>query len=150
MRRPRALLGLTSLVAFAGVVLAAAAAFSIDSTGAPASAAAVDQPGAWFVQKGCTGCHPVSVYGLWNPAVRGPDLSLAVEDVPRRFGRPLDAFLREPSGTMAMVLAGQVRLTDAEREVAIDKLKEAYALYSGARAAASTAPGRPVTPLRSH
>lgn len=149
MPRPRVLLGLTSLVAFAGVMLTAVACFSVDQTGASANAAAADQPGAWFVQKGCTGCHPVSVYGLWNPAVRGPDLSLAVEDVPRRFGRPLDAFLREPSGTMAMVLAGQVRLTDAEREVAIDKLKEAYALHN-ARGAASKAAAPPVAPLRSH
>jgi hypothetical protein len=144
MRR-RLHLGLSALAILAAGVIVTAACLSFDHTGAPATTGA-DQPGAWFVQKGCTGCHPVSVYGLWNPAVRAPDLSLAVEDVPRRFGRPLDAFLREPSGTMAMVLAGQVRLTEAERELAIDKLKEAYALYTGAR---GTAPP-PVTPLRSH
>jgi hypothetical protein len=145
MRR-RLHLGLSSLAILAAGVIVTAACLSFDRPGTPATTAAADQPGAWFVQKGCTGCHPVSVYGLWNPAVRAPDLSLAVEDVPRRFGRPLDAFLREPSGTMAMVLAGQVRLTDAEREVAIDKLTEAYAIHTRARGAAPT----PVAPLRSH
>jgi hypothetical protein len=37
-------------------------------------------------------------------------------------------------------------LSDAERELAIDKLKEAYAIHTRARGAAPT----PVAPLRSH
>jgi hypothetical protein len=32
-------------------------------------------------------------------------LSLAVEDVPKRFGRSLEDFLHAPTGTMAMVLS---------------------------------------------
>lgn len=85
--------------------------------------------GEWFVQSGCTACHSVTVYGLWTPAVNAPDLSMAVEDVPRRFGRSLEDFLHAPTGTMAMVLSSRIVLSDTDRAVAIEKLKEAHALY---------------------
>ena len=82
--------------------------------------------GQWFVQTGCTKCHSVSVYGIHNLASTAPDLSIAVEDVPRRFGRSLDEFFKSPTGTMDLVLSTAIPMTPAERLVAIDKLKEAY------------------------
>jgi cytochrome c5 len=84
------------------------------------------QGGDWFVQSGCTSCHSMSVYGIRNFAATAPDLSVAVEDVPRRFGRTLDDFLQAPTGTMAMVLSGRITLTSEDRALAIEKLKEAY------------------------
>jgi hypothetical protein len=107
----------------------------------PAEGAAHARGGDWFVQKGCTACHSISVYGVWNLAAQAPDLSLAVEDVPRRFGRPLEDFLREPTGTMAMVLSSRIRLSEADTRVAIEKLEEAYALHQRQRAMT----GRPVS-----
>jgi hypothetical protein len=92
------------------------------------------QGGAWFVQSGCTSCHSISVYGVWNPSAMAPDLSIAVDDVPKRFGRSLEEFLREPTGTMAMVLSSRIPLTDRDRTVAIDKLKEANRLHHTAGA----------------
>lgn len=80
------------------------------------------------------------MYGLWNPASRAPDLSIAVQDVPQRFGKSLEDFLREPTGTMAMVLSSRIVLTDGDRAIAIAKLEEAYALYRLRSAGA----GRPV------
>ena len=87
--------------------------------------------GEWFKQKGCTDCHSLSVYRLFNLTAQGPDLSEAVEDVPRRFGRPLEDFLHAPSGTMAMVLSSRIPLTREERDVAIGKLHEAYRKHKG-------------------
>jgi hypothetical protein len=82
--------------------------------------------GEWFAQTGCTKCHSVSVYGIHNLASTAPDLSIAVEDVPRRFGRSLDDFFKSPSGTMDLVLSTAIPMTPAERLLAIDKLKDAY------------------------
>lgn len=84
------------------------------------------QSGDWFVQTGCTKCHSVSVYGIYTLASTAPDLSIAVEDVPRRFGRSLDDFFKSPTGTMDLVLSTAIPMTPDERLVAIDKLKEAY------------------------
>ena len=58
-------------------------------------------PGGWFVQTGCFVCHSISALGVKSPAQIGPDLSNAVEDVQSRFGRTIDDFLREPTGTMS-------------------------------------------------
>jgi hypothetical protein len=80
----------------------------------------------WFRQTGCTACHSVSAYNEWNIAASAPDLSIAVEDVPKRFGVTLDQFLHAPTGTMAMVLSTRIPLTPAQRDLAIAKLKEAY------------------------
>ena len=44
-------------------------------------------------------------------------------DVPARFGRPLDDFLANPTGTMSVVLATQIHLSEDERCGAIAKLK---------------------------
>ena len=82
--------------------------------------------GDWFVKTGCTACHSISVDNLRSVTAMGPDLSIAAEDVPRRFGRSLEDFLREPTGTMALVLADRIPLDDEERAVAAGKLRDAY------------------------
>ena len=102
---------------------------SVPTSEAQTVAPAHVQGGAWFVQTGCTSCHSISVYGIWNPAATAPDLSIAVDDVPKRFGRSLEDFLREPTGTMALVLSSRIPLTARERTVAIEKLKEANRLH---------------------
>jgi hypothetical protein len=84
-------------------------------------------PGAWFVKTGCFVCHSISVYGVKSPAQIGPDLSTAVEDVQTRFGRTLDDFIDKPTGTMQVVLERQIVLSPEEKQVAIAKLREAFA-----------------------
>lgn len=79
--------------------------------------------GAFFVKKTCFICHDVSTLGIESAAKIGPDLAKAVTDVPARFGRQLDDFLMSPTGTMQMVLATQIQLTDDEKREAIGKLK---------------------------
>ena len=85
-------------------------------------------PGAFFVKKNCFVCHSVSTLGVDAASQIGPDLSLAVEDVQSRFGRTLDDFLAQPTGTMSVVLSTMITLTDEERKEAIDKLRHAYEL----------------------
>lgn len=92
-------------------------------------------PGAWFVQTGCFVCHSVSSLGVKSPAQIGPDLSIAVEDVQKRFGRTIDDFLREPSGTMSVVLSRQIILTPEQKQTAVQKLREAFDAYQRQRAA---------------
>lgn len=82
--------------------------------------------GTFFVQKGCVQCHSVSSLGVVSQTNTGPDLALAVEDAPRRFGKSLDMFWRNPSGTMQMVLTSQIKLSDDEKEEALDLMKAAY------------------------
>jgi cytochrome c2 len=96
-------------------------------------------PGAWFVKTGCFICHNVSALGVKSPAQIGPDLSIAVEDVQARFGRTVDDFLRAPTGTMSVVLSRQIILTPAELEVAIQKVREAYAEHQKQKAAGKAA-----------
>ena len=91
-------------------------------------------PGRWFVETGCSTCHSIQVYGVRSPAQIGPDLSNAVEDVQSRFGRTIDDFLANPTGTMSVVLSRQIILTPEEKAVAIQKLREAFALYEQQRA----------------
>ena len=83
-------------------------------------------PGAWFVKTGCFVCHSISAYGVKSPAQIGPDLSTAVDDVQTRFGRTLDDFLKEPTGTMQVVLSRQIVLSPEEKAVAVEKLREAF------------------------
>lgn len=92
-------------------------------------------PGAWFVKTGCFVCHSLSVYGVKSPAQIGPDLSTAVEDVQARFGRTLDDFLRAPTGTMSVVLSRQIILTPEQKQIAVQKLREAFAEYQKQKAA---------------
>jgi cytochrome c2 len=84
-------------------------------------------PGAWFVKTGCFVCHSVSALGVKSPAQIGPDLSTAVEDVQARFGRTVDDFLNAPTGTMSVVLSRQIILSPAEKAIAVQKLREAFA-----------------------
>lgn len=82
--------------------------------------------GAWFVETGCFACHSVAVYGVKSYSQMGPDLSLAQEDVEKRFGRKLDEFWREPNGTMTMVRTQLIKMTPDEEALGLQKLKEAY------------------------
>jgi cbb3-type cytochrome oxidase cytochrome c subunit len=91
-------------------------------------------PGAWFVKTGCFVCHSISAYGVKSPAQIGPDLSLAVEDVQARFGRTIDDFIAAPTGTMAVVLSRQIILSPEEKQVAVQKLREAFAEYQRQKA----------------
>ena len=84
-------------------------------------------PGAWFVKTGCFVCHSISALGVKSPAQIGPDLSTAVEDVQTRFGRTLDDFITEPTGTMQVVLTRQIVLSPEEKAIAVGKLREAFA-----------------------
>ena len=67
-------------------------------------------PGAWFVETGCATCH-------------------SIQDVQSRFGRTIDDFLREPTGTMSVVLSRQIILTPEQKAIAVQKLREAFAVY---------------------
>lgn len=96
-------------------------------------------PGRWFVDTGCFVCHSVSALGVKSPAQIGPDLSTAVEDTQSRFGMTVDAFLANPTGTMSVVLSRQIILTPEQKQVAVEKLREAFAEYQKQRAA-GTAP----------
>jgi cytochrome c2 len=93
-------------------------------------------PGAWFVKTGCFVCHSISALGVRSPAQIGPDLSTAVEDTQSRFGRTVDDFLREPTGTMSVVLSRQIILTPEEKAVAVEKLREAFAEHERLKAEA--------------
>lgn len=82
--------------------------------------------GAFFVKKGCFVCHEVSSLGIESAAKIGPDLANAYVDVQSRFGKTLEDFLMNPTGTMAVVLATQIPLTAEEKREAIETLKLAY------------------------
>jgi hypothetical protein len=71
----------------------------------------------------------VSALGVKSPAQIGPDLSTAVEDTQKRFGRTVDDFLREPTGTMAVVLSRQIVLTPEQKAEAVANLRAAFAEY---------------------
>jgi cytochrome c2 len=86
-------------------------------------------PGRFFVEKTCFICHDVSSLGIESATKIGPDLALAVEDAPRRFGRTLDDFMMNPSGTMSVVLSKQIQLTPEERREAVRLLKIAHERY---------------------
>ena len=106
-----------------------------------AEAAMRTGPGGWFVQTGCFVCHSVSVFGVKSPAQIGPDLSMAVEDVQSRFGVTIDQFLANPTGTMSVVLTRQIVLTPEQKQIAIQKLREAFAEYQKQRGEAGAAAG---------
>jgi cytochrome c2 len=82
--------------------------------------------GAFFVRKGCFICHDVSSLGIESASKIGPDLSIAVTDVQARFGKTLEDFLKNPTGTMAVVLSTQIILTEEERKEAVEKLHLAF------------------------
>jgi cytochrome c551/c552 len=91
-------------------------------------------PGGWFVKTGCFVCHSISVYGVRSPAQIGPDLSIAAADVQARFGRTLDDFFMNPTGTMSVVLSRQIILNTEQREDAIARMRQAFAEYERLKA----------------
>ena len=93
--------------------------------------------GAFFVKKGCFACHSISALDIKSASDIGPDLSFAVSDVQSRFGKTLEDFLANPTGTMAVVLSTQIQLTDDEKREAVDKLKTAYQKKINAQAQAA-------------
>ena len=95
-------------------------------------------PGAWFVKTGCFVCHSISAFGVRSPAQIGPDLSTAVEDVQSRFGKTIDDFIDHPEGTMAVVLTRQIILTPQEKQIAVQKLREAFAEHQRQKAQGGT------------
>jgi hypothetical protein len=92
-------------------------------------------PGGWFVTTGCYTCHPVAVFGVTSPTPIGPDLSTAADDAERRYSRPIDAFVRNPVGTMRAVFARQFMLSPAQKDEAVRQLRAAFARYEALRAA---------------
>ena len=84
-------------------------------------------PGGWFVDKGCFGCHHVSVYGVKSFAAIGPDLSLAQDDVQKRFGKTLEEFWKAPIGTMMIVRTQLIKMTPEEEAEGLVRLRKAYA-----------------------
>ncbi len=81
--------------------------------------------GAFFVRKGCVRCHSIGSLGIESVKL-GPDLSDAVVDVERRFGKTLAEFLDNPTGTMSIVLTTRIPLSEAEKREAVETLKLAY------------------------
>ena len=91
--------------------------------GAPASS---DPRAAIFVKKGCPQCHSISALGVKSPAEIGPDLTIAYADVQSRFNMKLDEFLKNPTGTMQIVLSSQIKLSPAERDSIIEILENLH------------------------
>jgi cytochrome c1 len=93
--------------------------------------------GSFFVKKGCFACHSVTSFDIKSASDIGPDLSFAVSDVQSRFGKTLEDFLANPTGTMAVVLSTHIQLTPEERQEAVAKLKTAYEKKMKAQAEAA-------------
>lgn len=83
-----------------------------------------DPRAAIFVEKGCPQCHTISALGIKSPAEIGPDLTFAYTDVQSRFNMKLDEFLKNPTGTMQMVLSSQIKLSPEERDSIIEILED--------------------------
>ena len=92
-------------------------------TAAPASA---DPRAAIFIEKGCPQCHSISALGVKSPAEIGPDLTLAYTDVKSRFNMELEEFLKNPTGTMQIVLSSQIKLSPAERDSIVEILEDLH------------------------
>lgn len=88
--------------------------------------ASSDPRAAIFVEKGCPQCHSISALGVKSPAEIGPDLTLAYSDVQSRFNMKLDEFLKNPTGTMQIVLSSQIKLTPEERDSIIEILEDLH------------------------
>ncbi|MBS1807922.1 MAG: hypothetical protein JST84_07005 [Acidobacteria bacterium] len=81
---------------------------------------------AFFLAKGCNECHTISTFSIESQNKSGPDLAEAYTDVQKRFGTSLENFLKNPTGTMQMVLTSKIKLTDEEKQKAIQYMKYAY------------------------
>ena len=95
------------------------------STPTAAVAKAGDPRGQIFIDKGCVQCHKVSKLGVPGQEI-GPDLSFAASDVRSRFGTDLESFLKNPTGTMQIVLSSQIKLSEEEREGALPSTLERF------------------------
>jgi len=82
--------------------------------------------GAFFVEKSCFVCHSIKAFNIQSPTEKGPDLSFAPDDVRTRFGKTVEEFLFEPTGTMKIILESQIVLTDEEKWEAVEKITKAY------------------------
>ena len=91
-----------------------------------AASASSDPRAAIFVEKGCPQCHSISALGVKSPAEIGPDLTIAYSDVQSRFNLKLDEFLKNPTGTMQIVLSSQIKLSPAERDSIIEILEDLH------------------------
>ena len=85
-----------------------------------------DPRAALFVRKGCPQCHTISALGVKSPAEIGPDLTFAYSDVQSRFNMTLEEFLKNPTGTMQVVLSSQIKLSPEERDSVIHIFKELH------------------------
>ena len=85
-----------------------------------------DPRAALFVRKGCPQCHSISALGVKSPAEVGPDLTYAYSDVQSRFNMKLEEFLKNPTGTMQIVLSSQIKLSPEERDSVLHILKQLH------------------------
>jgi len=95
--------------------------------------------GAFFVEHSCFVCHSIKAYEISSPTNKGPDLSLAPDDVRARFNKTVEEFLFDPTGTMKIILESQIVLTDEEKWEAIEKIMKAYDIVKNRAAEAETA-----------
>jgi cytochrome c2 len=118
----------------AGLAVAGACAGKDKGGSPPGGGGAVVQPAvtsqdpraALFLQKGCPQCHSISALGVKSPTEVGPDLTLAYDDVKNRFNQSLEEFLRNPTGTMQIVLSQMITLSPEERDSVIHILKRLH------------------------
>jgi mono/diheme cytochrome c family protein len=89
----------------------------------PPATTSSDPRAAIFVRKGCPQCHTISALGVKSPTELGPDLTYAYTDVQNRFSMKLEEFLKNPTGTMQVVLSSQIKLSPEERDSVIHILK---------------------------
>ena len=109
---------------------------SRDSAPAPGTAVAgtpapSDPRAAIFLEKGCPQCHSISALGVKSQTEVGPDLTIAYTDVQSRFNMKLDEFLKNPTGTMQIVLSSQIKLSPEERDSIVEILEDLHEETAG-------------------
>ena len=76
-----------------------------------------------FERNDCDACHTIVALGVTARDSTAPDLSLAATRVPALYGVSLARFLEEPTGTMAVVLDLEIRLSPADRDTIVATLE---------------------------
>lgn len=76
-----------------------------------------------FERNNCDACHSVTALGVTARDSTAPDLSIAATRVPALYGVSLARFLQEPTGTMAVVLDLEIRLSPADRDSIVATLE---------------------------